>query len=240
MELPLDEVGRIRLDALEAALARDAASVALVTQLWANNEVGTIQPVDEIARAHRAGRRARCTSTRSPRTGSCRSTSAASASDGCRAGAGLVALSVSAHKIGGPVGIGALVLDRSATVEPLIHGGGTAAPGALRHAGRRGGRVVRGGRHRGARAGSTRTPRRMSALRDRLIAGALAARARGAGCGRPRSRGPAARQRALHLPRLRGRLAAVPARRRRASRCRPGRRARPACPSRRTCCWRWA
>ena len=40
------------------------------------------------------------------------------------AGAGLVALSVSAHKIGGPAGIGALVIDRSASVEPLIHGGG--------------------------------------------------------------------------------------------------------------------
>ena len=40
------------------------------------------------------------------------------------AGSGLDALSVSAHKIGGPVGIGALVLGRKATVEPLIHGGG--------------------------------------------------------------------------------------------------------------------
>jgi cysteine desulfurase len=40
------------------------------------------------------------------------------------ASSGIAALSVSAHKIGGPLGIGALVLARSATVEPLIHGGG--------------------------------------------------------------------------------------------------------------------
>jgi cysteine desulfurase len=40
------------------------------------------------------------------------------------AASGLDALSVSAHKVGGPVGIGALVLGRKATVEPLIHGGG--------------------------------------------------------------------------------------------------------------------
>ena len=49
-EVPLDDVGRLRLDLLEAELARDAASVALVTMLWANNEVGTIQPVEQVAR----------------------------------------------------------------------------------------------------------------------------------------------------------------------------------------------
>ena len=51
---------------------------------------------------------------------------------------------------------------------------------------------------------------------------------------------PAARQRALLLPRLRGRRAAAAARRRRASSARPARPARPGWPSRRTCCSRWA
>src|SRR5262245_40756021 len=41
-------LGRIRLDALEAALAIGGDDVALVTALWANNEVGTLQPVDRI------------------------------------------------------------------------------------------------------------------------------------------------------------------------------------------------
>ncbi|WP_173924255.1 cysteine desulfurase family protein [Agromyces sp. Marseille-P2726] len=173
-ELPVDEVGRLRLEALEAALARDAASIGLVTMIWANNEVGTIQPVEEVARltARAAvplhidaisaygqlpvdfhGMRE---ATRAP------------------AGAGLVAVSVSAHKIGGPAGIGALVLDRTAPVEPLIHGGGQQ-------------RRVRSGTQDVAAAVAfaaaavavherlAEDAERMSALRDRLIAGTLAA-----------------------------------------------------------------
>ncbi|WP_157427786.1 cysteine desulfurase family protein [Agromyces salentinus] len=173
-EVPLDSVGRVRLDEFERMLRRDAASVALVTMLWANNEVGTIQPVEEVARLTaevgvplhvdaiaaygqvpidvRGIRRA----TAAPR------------------GAGLVALSVSAHKIGGPAGIGALVLDRSAALEPLIHGGGQQ-------------RKVRSGTQDVAAAAAFAAAaeavhetlhadaERMAALRDRLIAGALAA-----------------------------------------------------------------
>ena len=47
--VPLDAVGRIDLVAFEAALSRDPANVAVATGLWANNEVGTIQPVTELA-----------------------------------------------------------------------------------------------------------------------------------------------------------------------------------------------
>lgn len=173
-EVPLDEVGRVRLDALAAALDRDAASVALVTMIWANNEVGTIQPVAEVARlAARAGvplhvdAIAAYGQVHIDVHGLRRATDAP-------AGAGLVALSVSAHKIGGPVGIGALVLDRSATIEPLIHGGGQQ-------------RKVRSGTQDVAAAAAFAAAAsavherldvdadRMSRLRDRLIAGVLAA-----------------------------------------------------------------
>ncbi|HEX6365356.1 MAG TPA: cysteine desulfurase family protein [Agromyces sp.] len=173
-ELPVDEVGRLRLDAFEAALGRDAASVALVTMIWANNEVGTIQPVEEVARlTARAGVPLHVDAISAYGQlpidfhGLRRSTNAA-------AGAGLVALSVSAHKIGGPAGIGALVLDRTAAVEPLIHGGGQQ-------------RKVRSGTQDVAAAVSfaaaavavherlAEDAARMSALRDRLIAGTLAA-----------------------------------------------------------------
>jgi cysteine desulfurase len=108
--IPVDALGRIDLATLEAALGDD---VALVTLLSANNEVGTIQPVAEVA--------------------------ALAAHHGVPvhvdaiAGYGYVpvdfhrlgvaALSISAHKIGGPVGIGALVIARGATVVPLLHGG---------------------------------------------------------------------------------------------------------------------
>jgi cysteine desulfurase len=111
--VPLDAQGRVDLAGLEARLA-DASDVALVTFLWANNEVGTLQPVSRIVElAHAAGVPVH---------------SDAVAAYGqvpvSFADSGLDALSVSAHKIGGPVGIGALVLGRRATVEPLIHGGG--------------------------------------------------------------------------------------------------------------------
>ena len=173
-EVPLDEVGRLRLDVLEAELARDAASVALVTMLWANNEVGTIQPVEEVARlAARAGVPLHVDAIAAygqlPID-----VHALRRSTDAPPGSGLVALSVSAHKIGGPAGIGALVLDRSAAVEPLIHGGGQQ-------------RRVRSGTQDVAAAASFAAAaeavherldddaRRMSALRDRLVGGALAA-----------------------------------------------------------------
>ncbi|HEX9228909.1 MAG TPA: aminotransferase class V-fold PLP-dependent enzyme, partial [Arthrobacter sp.] len=54
--LPVDADGVVDLAVLEAELSRDPASIALVTVMWANNEVGSIQPVAEIVElAHRAG-----------------------------------------------------------------------------------------------------------------------------------------------------------------------------------------
>jgi len=111
--IPLDGRGRIRLDALEAALAAHD-DIALLTLLWANNEVGTIQPVERaaaLAAEHGVPVHADAV--------------AAYGQLPLRFhGSGLAAMSVSAHKIGGPVGIGALVLARDATLVPLLHGGG--------------------------------------------------------------------------------------------------------------------
>lgn len=108
--IPVDEVGRIDLAALESALDAD---VALVTTLWANNEVGTIQPVAEIA--------ALAASHGVPVH--CDAVGAYGSVDIDFHASGLAALSLSAHKVGGPVGVGALVIARAATVTPLIHGG---------------------------------------------------------------------------------------------------------------------
>ncbi|MWB98647.1 cysteine desulfurase family protein [Agromyces seonyuensis] len=122
-ELPLDRAGRLDLDALAAALS-DSSDVALVTMLVANNEVGTIEPVVEASRlAARAGVPLHLDAVAAYgqlpiEFGAWRRES------GSGRGSGLVALSVSAHKIGGPSGVGALVLDRSATIEALLHGGG--------------------------------------------------------------------------------------------------------------------
>jgi cysteine desulfurase len=111
--LPLDGCGRLSLDALAAALETHD-DIALLTLLWANNEVGTIQPVEAavaLAAAHGVPVHADAVSAYRHLPIDFAST-------------GLAALSVSAHKIGGPLGIGALALSRTATVVPLIHGGG--------------------------------------------------------------------------------------------------------------------
>lgn len=120
----IDTVGRIDAAAFAAALAEDGDRVSLATMLWANNEVGTIQPVAEIAgisAAHGVPFHIDAVSAYGHVPIDVDGLRAASGSTGAT---GLVALSVSAHKIGGPVGIGALVASRAVTLEPLQHGGG--------------------------------------------------------------------------------------------------------------------
>ena len=181
-----------------------------------------------------------CTSTRSPPTARCRSTSGAATARMPR-GAGLVALSVSAHKIGGPVGIGALVLDRVGDASSRSCTAATSSARALRHPGCRGGGGVRGGGIRGARGGSTTTPLRMSALRDRLIAGALGRGARGAVLrGDPDPAGRLPGNAHFTVPRAARATRCCSCSTRPASRSRRVRRARRACPSPRTCSSRWA
>jgi cysteine desulfurase len=111
--LPVDDLGRLRLNALAEAL-QTHDDIALLTVIWANNEVGTIQPMTQIAALaaeHAVPVHADAVAAYGHIPVSF-------------AGSGLAALSVSAHKIGGPLGIGALVLSRTAAVTPLIHGGG--------------------------------------------------------------------------------------------------------------------
>ena len=157
----LDALGRIRVDALAAALATGGDEVALVTALWANNEVGTIQPVAEIVElAHRYGVPVHLDAI------------AAYGQVPIDVHAvGADAVSVSAHKLGGPVGIGALVLARTAKVEPLLHGGD-------QQRGRSGTQDAAGAVAFGVAASLAvgELPlSRVAALRDRLVAGVLAA-----------------------------------------------------------------
>nr|WP_284290312.1 aminotransferase class V-fold PLP-dependent enzyme [Angustibacter aerolatus] len=112
--LPVDRTGRLDVAALEAEIARDPASVALVSVMWANNEVGTLQPVDDVVRlAHAHGVPVHTDAVQA--VGQVPVDFAAS---------GVDLLTVTAHKLGGPVGVGALVAVRGAELEPLVHGGG--------------------------------------------------------------------------------------------------------------------
>ncbi|MGW8435579.1 cysteine desulfurase family protein [Nocardiopsis sp. NPDC055551] len=113
-ELPVDAVGRVSPSTLRAAIERDPGSVAVVSVMWANNEIGTLQPVRELAAV-------------AAEFGVPFHTDAVQAvgvEDVDFAGSGVSALTLSGHKLGGPVGAGALVLARGLTPTPVLHGGG--------------------------------------------------------------------------------------------------------------------
>jgi cysteine desulfurase len=112
--MPVDSAGRLDVDALRASVERDPGSVALISVMWANNEVGTIQPVDEVV-AIAAQHAIPVHSDAVQGLGQLPLDFAAS---------GLDAMTIAGHKIGGPVGVGALLLRREATLVPLLHGGG--------------------------------------------------------------------------------------------------------------------
>ncbi|MCD9876597.1 cysteine desulfurase family protein [Streptomyces guryensis] len=112
--LPVDPYGRVHPEALREAIARNPEDVALATVMWANNEIGTVMPVRELAEvAGESGIPLHADAVQA--FGQVPVDFAAS---------GLAAMTVSGHKIGGPYGIGALVLGREYTPVPVLHGGG--------------------------------------------------------------------------------------------------------------------
>ncbi|MCQ9367572.1 cysteine desulfurase [Brevibacterium sp. 50QC2O2] len=162
--LSVDAAGRLDLDAYAAALDEAPERTALVSVMLANNEVGTIQPIARIAQlAHAHGIPVH--------------TDAVQAFGQIPvdfAELGVDALSISGHKIGAPVGVGALILGRNLKPVPVLHGGGQE-------------RQIRSGTLNVPSAVAFATAARLaladvderaghlSGLRDRLIAGVEAA-----------------------------------------------------------------
>jgi cysteine desulfurase len=162
--VPVDRHGRLDVDALREAVDRDPGSVALVSVMWANNEVGTVQPVTAVVEAaHPHGIPVHTDAVQA--VGQVPVDFAAS---------GVDALTLTAHKLGGPQGVGALVVRREVEVTPLLHGGGqerdirsgtvdTPAVAGFAAA------VELAVRHQPERAA------RLSVLRDHLVTGVTAA-----------------------------------------------------------------
>jgi cysteine desulfurase len=112
--LPVDDRGRLVVDALREAVERDPATVSLISVMWANNEVGTLQPVEDVV--------AIATEHGIPvHTDAVQAVGAVPVDF---ATSGVDALTLTAHKLGGPYGVGALVVRREVEVTALVHGGG--------------------------------------------------------------------------------------------------------------------
>jgi cysteine desulfurase len=109
-----DTCGHLAVQDLRAVLDAESGDVALVSVMWANNEVGTVQPVAELAAVAREH-------------------GVPFHTDAVQAVAhlpvrfddsGADLMTVSGHKVGGPLGVGVLLARRDARLVPLVHGGG--------------------------------------------------------------------------------------------------------------------
>ena len=112
--IPVDEHGSVNPQTVRELIEKNPEDVALVTVMWANNEVGTVQPIPEIA-AIAAEYGIPVHSDAVQAFGAVPIDFHAS---------GVATLAISGHKIGGPMGIGALVATRTVQLTPVLHGGG--------------------------------------------------------------------------------------------------------------------
>ena len=166
--LPTEPDGSVTPSALRDVLQgnglRDSGDVALVSVMWANNEVGTIMPV-AVGGGRRGIRRPYAHSDAIQAVGHIPVDFGAS---------GLSAMSIAAHKFGGPTGVGALLLRREAACVPLAHGGGqerdvrSGTPDVA-------GVVAMAAAVDIAVSSWMQTALALTALRDRLIAGVVGA-----------------------------------------------------------------
>ncbi|MGY1728655.1 cysteine desulfurase family protein [Geodermatophilus sp. SYSU D01062] len=159
--LRLEPTGRVTPEALAEALG-DGSDVAMASVMWANNEIGTVSDVAALAQvAHAAGVPLHTDAVQA--VGQVPVDFAAS---------GVDALTMTGHKLGGPMGAGVLLLRRDAECMPLLHGGGQerdVRSGTLDVA------AIVGLTVAATTAVGSRPERaaRLAALRDRLVAGVL-------------------------------------------------------------------
>ena len=112
--LDVDDEGMLRPAALHAAIEQNPGQVALVSVMWVNNEVGSVLPIPGLAEvAHDYGIVFHSDAVQ-----------AAAQLPVDFTGSGVDALTITGHKLGGPIGVGALLLRRGIEPVPILHGGG--------------------------------------------------------------------------------------------------------------------
>jgi cysteine desulfurase len=110
----MDQNGVLDLEDLERVLQDRADQVALVSLMWANNEIGVIHPmkkITELAAKHKVPVHSDAIAALGHIPVNFKSS-------------GLSAMTITGHKLGSPVGIGALILSRNQKITPVMHGGG--------------------------------------------------------------------------------------------------------------------
>ena len=110
IQIPITKDGIVDLDFLKGLVAKRGSEIALISVMHSNNEIGALQPIDKVIEI--AG------------DIPVHSDAVQSLLKVPVSFKGLTALSISAHKVGGPVGVGALVLKRGLDIPALLHGGG--------------------------------------------------------------------------------------------------------------------
>jgi len=112
IEIPVSKSGEIDLNQLKQAIDQYGSQTALISIMHANNEIGTVQPIAEIVKI--AGAIPVHTDA----------VQSFGKIDFNFASLGVTAATISAHKVGGPLGVAALILRKGLDIEPVLHGGG--------------------------------------------------------------------------------------------------------------------
>jgi len=112
IEIPVDKSGSLNLAALQEAVNQHGQKTAFISIMHSNNEIGTVQPIDQVVKI----------------AGDIPVHTDAVQSFGKIEfdfnQLGLAAATISAHKVGGPLGVAALILKKGVSIEPVLHGGG--------------------------------------------------------------------------------------------------------------------
>jgi cysteine desulfurase len=112
VEIPVTATGVIDIDCLKAVIEQRRSEIALISVMHSNNETGVIQPIADVVKL--AG----------DIPVHCDAVQSFTKIPLSFKELGLFAMTISGHKVGGPLGIGALILRRAVEIPPLLHGGG--------------------------------------------------------------------------------------------------------------------
>jgi cysteine desulfurase len=114
LTLPVTREGFVELKSLEEILTNRSEEIALISVMHANNEVGTIQPIAQIAQMAKQYEIPVHTDA----------VQSFGKTELNFKELDVFAMTLSAHKLGGPVGVGALILKKGVDITPILHGGG--------------------------------------------------------------------------------------------------------------------